>query len=131
MTVRKALTFHTIYLAVGLYKTFVLQSLWNWFAVPAFNVPRVGYWTMYGVNLLVGMLLDRAYRDEETEQRWKVATMVLDACVPSENREKLNEQLKEETGFGMLWTLGTSIFEKLVYNTITLGLGWIISTVLV
>jgi hypothetical protein len=131
MTVKKVLTLYAISLAIGFYTTFVLQSLWTWFAVPAFNVPRVGYWTMYGVNLIVTLLLDRGSGEETTEQRWKVAMMVLEACVPSEKREELNAELKNETSFGMWWTLGISIFGKLVGNTITLGLGWIISTVLV
>ena len=42
MNAKKLLTIFGISLVVGLYTTFVLQNLWNWFAVPAFNVPRVG-----------------------------------------------------------------------------------------
>lgn len=63
--------FSLVAIIVGLYTTFVLQSLWNWFVVTAFNIPSVSYWQMYGLVLLVTLISERSPEIAE-EQRWKM-----------------------------------------------------------
>src|ERR1051326_7742143 len=58
-------------LTVGLYKTFALLLLWNWFAVSVLPVPALSYWQMCGLQLLVSALFDRSADDYGNEQRWK------------------------------------------------------------
>jgi|ERR1019366_810742 integrase len=79
--VKKTLWLSGISLVVGFYTTFVLQNLWNWFAVPALHVSNIGYWSMFGLNILIGLLFERGEKYEE-DHRWKAAMTVLDACVP-------------------------------------------------
>src|ERR1700681_3164909 len=84
-----------ISVVVNFYTTFVVRSLWNWFAVPSFSVPQISYWTTYGLVLLIRLLFDKntTYKDQEIFGR---LGMMIDACVPEEKREELTEQLLEE-----------------------------------
>ena len=84
---------YLVAMIVGLYTTFVVQSLWNWFAVKAFNVPSVSYWEMYGLTMLLSSLLSRGEEEAKDEQRWKMATTILDACVPEDKRNQLPEEI--------------------------------------
>jgi hypothetical protein len=106
---------------VGLYTTFVLQSLWNWFVTEAFHLSPVSFWVMYGLVLIIGMF---AYDPNfEEKQQFKAIVTVLDACLPEEKRKEVNEQLDEQ--MSELWLeAGSTVFGKLVGNTFTLAVGW-------
>jgi hypothetical protein len=65
-------------MAVEFYTTFVLQNLWNWFVVQAFNIPSISYWGAYGLVILVRLI--SPFEDFAAEQHWKTAFTVLDAC---------------------------------------------------
>jgi hypothetical protein len=81
-------------LLVGFYTTFVIQSLWNWFAVPAFHVQEASYWLIYGINMLFHLITESYTLPDE--QRWKRAFIFLDACVQEPKRDVLKQQIEEE-----------------------------------
>jgi hypothetical protein len=112
---------------VGLYTTFVIQSLWNWFLVHSFNAPEISFWEMYGVVLLVGLLF---YKDNLTEEeRWKAISTTLEACVPVDKITEVQEAIKEQVD-SMWYQLGISIFGKVAGTTATLAIGWAVHTFL-
>ena len=125
MEAKRILKFWLIGLPMGLYTTFVLQTLWNWFVAASFNVPEIPFWGMYGFTLLIGVLFDRSAQEHTEQLRWKGAMTMFDACVPEHKRETLGEALKEQEEGA--WTdLGGLIFGRAFGLTTTLGLGWII-----
>jgi hypothetical protein len=125
MGIKKLGITYGIALVVGLYTTFVVQSLWNWFAVKALNVPSLSYWEMYGLTMLLGLLLARD--GEQDEQNWKTAFAILDVCVPQEKRDELVEELKTRNE-GLWLELGLVVFSKAVGHTLTLAIGWAVYT---
>ena len=71
------------------------------------------------------------YKPEfEDEQRWKWLEIVLMPCIPSEKRDEVMEELKEQKE-ELTVQLGVMIFTTAVGSTITLALGWGIHTFLV
>jgi hypothetical protein len=42
-------------LIVGIYTTFVAMYMWNWFAVPIFNLPYISFLQMLGLVWLIGL----------------------------------------------------------------------------
>jgi hypothetical protein len=130
MGVKKLGSAYLVALVVGFYTTFVVQSLWNWFAVKAFSVPIVSYWEMYGLTMLLGLLLARDGEEAKDEQRWKSAFVVLDACVQPDKRDEVAEDIKMQ-GEGLWLEIGFIIFGKAIANTLTLALGWVVYTFLV
>lgn len=115
-------------IVVNFYTTFVVESLWNWFAVPSFNVPQISYWTTYGLVLLIRLLFDKntVYKEQEIFGR---LGMMIDACVPEEKREELTEQLLEEDK-GLAGRLGGGVIGEAFGVTFTLALGWAVHTFL-
>ena len=129
MHLKKMAWFWGVGLIVGLYTTFVLQQLWNWFLAPSLHLSEISYWVMYGIQLLFSLLFSSAGQEAKEAQSWKLAFLTLDACVPEERREKLAETLKEYES--TLWMdVGSRIFGLVVGNTITLAIGWGIHTFL-
>jgi len=114
-------------LLVGFYSTFVMQMLWNWFAVPALNVRSLSYWQMYGLSTLISALLAHVEKEGEmnAKSNWRIAFAVLDACVPSDRMDAVKERLEEMWG-GLI----TTMLGQVVANTITLTLGWTVYTFL-
>jgi hypothetical protein len=111
---------------VGLYTTFVLENLWNWFATDALHLPAVSFWVMYGLVLIIGMFSSSG-SDFEQEHRFKVLATVLDACVPEEKRELVTEQLDEHQS--SMWAdVGFKIFGRVLGITWTLVVGWGVHT---
>jgi cytochrome c biogenesis protein CcdA len=105
-TFAKRATLWIFVFAVGLYTTFVLQQLWNWFIVTALHASELSYWEMYGVTMLVFMLLEP--NPLGNEERW------------------------EQTLTMGIWTkIGAYGFGKLVGNSAALGIGWVVHTFLV
>ena len=130
MSIKKTVGFWGIALAVGFYTTFVLQSLWNWFAVPVLHVASVGYWAMFGLNILFGVIFG-GNKSREDHFRWEGVLKMLDACVPEEKRVDVQEALKQEAETGIWIDAGSMVFGQVVGNTLTLGIGWAIHSFLV
>ena len=134
-SVKKTLWVLGIGFIVGFYTTFVLQCLWNWFAVPALQVPRISYWLMFGLNNLISLLFERSEASEEIREnvrnkQWVISMAVLDACVPDEKQSEVQKDIKQYTDDGIWGTVVTTIFRQLAVNTIALGVGWAIHTAL-
>lgn len=107
---------------VSLYTTFVLQHLWNWFAVPAFNVSSIPYWGAFGLVLGIGIL--KGSDDKwEREAQMRVLVTITDACVPEEKREEVKEKVDREVE--LAWAEVILIIVGRVFgNTTTLAIGW-------
>jgi hypothetical protein len=109
-------------LAVDFYTTFVLKDLWNWFAVPALNVPTISYWRMYGLVLLI-RTASALGPNIEQDRRWKTMFMYLEACVPEGILWEVRETIKVE--LGDIWTdIGIAVFAQVAGSTFVLALGW-------
>ena len=112
---------YCVSMVVGLYTTFVLTVLWDWFASPALHVDHISFWMMYGLTMFIGLL--GARNTFEDDRRHKVYSVVLDACIPESRREEVLEQLKDlEAG---TWVeAGWKVFGQIVTNTMALGFGF-------
>lgn len=121
--VKKIALFWMIGAVISLYTTFVLQNLWNWFVTEAFHLSQVSFWVMYGLVLVVGMFSDDLRFDEN--QQFKALATALDACIPEEKREWVNEQLDTQTKFVWL-EAGSAAFGRLVGTTFTLLVAWVV-----
>ncbi len=117
-----------IAIVVGFYTTFVLQALWNWFAVQAFGAPHISYWMAYGFVLTLRLILDEP--PFEKQEIYGRLEHLINACIPEEKREVLNEELLEE-GKEFPARLGGAIFGQVVGLTLTLAIGWAVHTFLV
>jgi hypothetical protein len=123
---KKALLLWGVSFLVGFYCVFVMQQLWNWFAVPLLHFGEATFLTMYGLNLLVGLLTARDAGENPIEaSRWRIVTMTLDVCVPVETRATLQDQLKEEID-GQWGNFGWWVFGIAAGYTVTLGVGFVI-----
>jgi hypothetical protein len=127
MSVKKVAVIMLIAMIVNLYTAFVLQQLWNWFAVNALNASAVSYWTMYGLLMAVHLVTHKDSLQEELRE--KRMAIVLEACVQDSKRVEMNEYLKEENQL-LASQLGSQIFGKAFGNTFTLALGWAVHTFL-
>ena len=109
---------------VGLYTTFVLVILWDWFAVPAFHVSEISFWVMYGLTMLIGVLRPPE-DDSQDELRHKIVAVMLDACIPADKQEQVIEELKrfEEE---IWWRAGFKMFGQITTNSLTLGIGFVV-----
>lgn len=58
-----------LFVAIGLsfFAPVVLRDLWNWFAVPQFEMKAMGYWMAFGLNALRTLL---TYRYTEKNDKW-------------------------------------------------------------
>ena len=117
-----------IVIVVGLYTTFVLQTLWNWFAVPAFHAPEISYWTIYGLLMLAHLIIDKP--TFENDERLKRLAIIVSACVPDEKKEELEEALKADDD-DATFKLGTFIFGQVVGSSVAVVLGFVIHLFLV
>ena len=132
-------------LVSGLYTAFVLMNLWDWFVAPSFSLSQISFWMMYGLTLVVYVFRRPDYvrsRQSELrhEQRHKAITVMLNACVPAEQRTEMSNALKEiqeetqahpwKAGFsGTSGTWRDSVIgeaDRIIQNTFVLGLGFVI-----
>jgi hypothetical protein len=127
MSIIKAVVMMVIAMVANLYTAFVLQQLWNWFAVNALNAATLSYWTMYGLLMAVHLVTHKDSFEEELRE--KRMAIVLGACVPDAKRAEMNEGLKEENEL-LTTQLGSQIFGKAVGNTFALAFGWAVHTFL-
>jgi hypothetical protein len=107
---------------IGLYRTFVLQNLWNWFATEALHLPVISFWVMYGLVLIIG-ILTADYSDKQQEHAFKTFGILLDACVPDDKKEWVREQLDDVQE--NIWVdVGFMVFGGILDVTVALVLGW-------
>jgi hypothetical protein len=125
---KKWLGMWVIVIVVGFYTTFVLQVLWNWFAVEALLAPLISYWAMYGLLMLAHLVFDKP--SFESDEKLKRLAIMANASVPNENRREVDDALKAEED-NMGWKLGSLILSQAVTNTFALVLGWVIHDILV
>lgn len=124
MKIKNVILLYCASMVVGLYTTFVLMELWDWFVIPAFHLGAISFWAMYGLILIVS-LFRSARGDIETEVRENIVDVMLDACVPDDRREEVREKLKELTE--RIWyDAGWKVFGQIIGNSITLGIGFVV-----
>lgn len=122
----KGISFFVLGLVSGLYTTFVLTILWNWFVVPSFHLSEISFWMTYGLVLVFNLFRDPGDRALADEQKQEALTTMLEACVP-DRKEYVREQLESQAK--SIWTLmGVSLFSQMVGNTIALGIGFLVHT---
>jgi hypothetical protein len=114
-------------LLVSFYTTFVLQTLWNWFAVDGLSAPHVSYWVVYGLVLIIHLIIDEP--PIEKQEIFGRLENLINACVPEEKREAVNELLLEDQK-GLPSRLGWSLFGQAFGVTLTLGIGWAVHSFL-
>ena len=124
MKIRNFILLYGVSIVVGLYTTFVLVVLWDWFVVPAFHLSPISFWVMYGLTLFISVFRSNG-GDIEVEQRHKVVATLLDACVPDGKREQVKEQL-EEFAEEIWYQAGSKVFIQIIANSLTLGVGFVI-----
>lgn len=108
----------------GLFIPFVLQHLWNWFAVPAFNLHEILYWQMFGIFLFARVLLFQG-DDPKTDYRWQKTLDLLAFSVLKENQEKAVDRIKELND--QSWRAGLQKpFTEALLGACALVLGWIV-----
>jgi hypothetical protein len=118
---KKWATTWAVAIVVGFYTTFVLKTLWNWFAVPSLHVSEVSFWMMYGISMLVSTVVSR--NDAPDEERFKRLAILINACVPEHKREEVREDIDTEEA-GVFGRAGIAIAGKVLDNSLTLGVGW-------
>jgi hypothetical protein len=113
---------------ISLYMTFVLKNLWNWFATEALHLPEIPFWVMFGLVLMIGMFTAKL-DDIEQKYTFKAFGTALDACVPSDQKEWVREQLEgqQESIWG---DIAMMPFTRILGATFTLVVGWAVHTFL-
>lgn len=101
--------------AISFYVAFVLQNLWNWFAVPSLRVATLSYWQMFGLNLLFQTIRGGA----DTFH-----LLVQHASLPEVEKQRVEQTLTDEK----VWTevLMPLAIQTVVGLTTTLVVGWAI-----
>jgi hypothetical protein len=110
---------------VGMYTTFVIQCLWNWFVSPAFHISEVSFWGMYGLVLLIGLFRENYGNNFADEQKWKGIAIMLDACIPEPKKDEVGIQMDQLTQVGIWVDAGFHVFGQIAGNTFTLVLGFV------
>jgi hypothetical protein len=127
MNIKKLLLTFVVGWIVSFYTTFVFQSLWNWFAVQALHAPEIGYWTMFGLLILIRMV--KGTNEAIELDRHEKLTKLIVTCVPIERQDEVKEEIAEEKK-NLHWTLGGTIIGEAVAITFALGMGWAVHTFL-
>jgi hypothetical protein len=107
---------------ISLYTTFVLQQLWNWFATEALHLPKISYWVMYGLVLIIVTFTSNP-GDVQREYTFKAIGIALDACVPIDQKEWVREQLEDQNS-GIWGDIALKVFSRILGATCTLVIGW-------
>ena len=122
---------------IGLYTTFVIQNLWNWFATSAFHVSEISFWRMYGFVLLVSLFTTQPPHEVSDDPQWKMMWIVLEACVPDDKRAMLKDQIDDhiqnlERNFWVEAILKgfPMALSTVLANTFALVIGWAVHTFL-
>lgn len=110
-------------LLVGLYTTLVLESLWNWFAVPSLHAPELSYWAVYGLQLMIGLLSQGSALSEIEQKTQELLLTVLDFCIPEDRMEEARQAIEHQEQSAWV-TAGFSILHRVAGNTLTLAIGF-------
>jgi hypothetical protein len=108
-------------IVVGFYTSLVCQHLWNWFLAPAMHLDPISYWAMFGVSMLIREFMRNNTGIEE--QRWEKLKLLLETCVPEDEKEAFHQVLKEEKE-NIWYLLVASVVGEFVGGTVTLIMGW-------
>src|SRR5215469_2178848 len=112
-------------LVSGLYIAFVLMNLWDWFVAPSFHLSEISFWMMYGLTLIVYVFRHTASWEAESVWRHKEITVMLNACVQSEQRSEMANVLKEMQEDISEWRrAGLEHAGRIFAATLALGLGF-------
>ncbi|HYI96442.1 MAG TPA: hypothetical protein VEX68_23060 [Bryobacteraceae bacterium] len=66
----------------------------------------------------------------EDDMRWKMTFGLLEACVPPEQRENVQQQIQDESD--LVWMrVGLAALKRITENTFTLAIAWTIHTLLI
>jgi hypothetical protein len=115
-------------LLIGLYTTFVLENLWNWFAAEALHLPAMSFWVMFALVLMIGMLRPDV-GDPGQEYSLKALATAIEACVPEDKKEWVAEQFEDQQR--ALWVdIGWKVFSRILGATCTLLIGWAVHSFL-
>jgi hypothetical protein len=127
MNIKKMLLTFALGWMVSFYTALVFETLWNWFAVQALHAPEIGYWTMYGLLILVRMVMgtDAAFQ----QLRFEKLTKLITACVPPEKSEEVQQDMKDEKK-NLPWTWVGAIIGDALGITFAFGMGWVVHTFL-
>jgi hypothetical protein len=109
----------------GLYSTFVLTIMWNWFVVPALHLSEISFWMAFGLILVINLLRDPRERDMAEDQKWEALTTMLEACVPEDRKAYVKERLESQSK-GIWMKAGVTMFSLMVGNTAVLGMGFVV-----
>jgi hypothetical protein len=112
--------------AAAVYTAFILQCFWNWFVVPATNLPPISFLVMYGLRLFTSMMFGNGgVVVQMMEFYWTGFLKIADRLTPELYRNDLADALNDfadgEFGWGakkLLW--------QVFGNTVTFGVGWAI-----
>src|SRR5437660_3381261 len=77
----------------GLYTTFVLTTLWNWFVIPTFHTAEMPFWVMFGLLLLVRLFKANYYEGAQDQTRWEKLLLMVQASVPAEKMDDVKAEL--------------------------------------
>jgi hypothetical protein len=117
--------FFVIGIFVSLLKAFVVQSFWNWFAVPDLHLPSISFWATYGLLLLVMVVQEESSETENNKVRWDTVDYVMNLCLSRENIELVRNFLKEKED--AIWvTVGWKVFGNVTGIAATFAAGWIV-----
>ena len=111
--------------AVALYTAFILQTLWNWFVVPATNLPPISFLLMYGLRIFTSIMFENGGPVALMEFYWGGFLKLADQLTPEPHRNALTGALNEiaEGEFG--WAAKKLIW-RAVADTINLGVGLLV-----
>ena len=82
-------------------------------SLSALHVASVGYWAMFGLNILFGVIFGGS-KSREDHFRWKGVLKMLDACVPEEKRAGVQEELERGADIGIWIDAGSMVFGQVV-----------------
>jgi hypothetical protein len=121
---------YAVGILVGAYKAFVLMLMWNWFVSPVFHTESISFWQVLGLLWLVQLFVGDTGENPAQTLRWESLFLIVNASVPEDRNEDLQEELRQQTE-GVWLQMGLHIFGQLAGYTVTLALGWLVHTVFV
>jgi len=118
---------------VRCYTAFLLQTLWNWYAVGPLHFASINFWEMYGLLLMVGVLAESVSTREEKfleqEFMFTAVSASVDLCIPDDKQSAIRRLIGEEqVGWPRLaWiTAGSTALSRIVEGTCALVVGFFV-----
>lgn len=115
----------------GLYTVFVMQHLWNWFAVDVITVSRISFLNMLGLVILADMLLNRVskIKNFQSTSLCKLASYILNTCLPEAKKEAVEKFLTTQRN-NISENVGIKTLGVFLRNTGILVIGGVIYNVM-